>query len=152
SYGGEPAIGLDKVKGLARIIDVMGEHHPKTLTALGGDMALSARLTDMYLDGKFRKSRSQQAIREVVRALKNMDEDDQRSRDFLKDELDWRRLQPFAETPDQPPDLVKMCGQLTTLLLSVDATDLSEQEQRALSRTRAVLHEVLSQAGLSRAL
>ena len=147
SYGSNAAIGMDKVKALARAIDVVGERHGDILTSLGGEMALSARLTNMYLDGKFRKGRSQQAIREVVRALKVLPENDPKIKDYLRHELDWRVLQPYGEEPAHPPDLLKACEQLTSLLLTLDADSLTDPERRALTRTRAVLNEVLGQAG-----
>lgn len=144
-YGaGSEAVGIDKVRALVRVMDIMGQRHLEILDALGGDMALSARLTQMYLDGKFSKgTRSQEAIRVVARALKTLPENHKRIEDFFRGELDYRVLEGFGQRSREAPNLVKLCEQLTSSLLALDANALSETERRTLTRTRAVLNEVL---------
>lgn len=141
---GTDSIGIDKVRQLVKLMDVIGERHAEVLKAVGGDMALSAKLTKMYVDGKFSHgSRSQEAIRQVGRALKALPENDMRIKEFLRGELDYSVVQPFGERSQQPRDPVKLCEDLTRALLALDVNSLTEEQRLTLTRTRGVLNEVL---------
>ena len=145
SYGtSTDSIGMDKIRGLTRILSAAGGCHPKTLERLGGEKAVSAILTRMYLAGKFSQgSRSQEAIRKVTNALLNIPSEDPLVGEFLENELDYRTLQSFFERGRKPGDIVNACKGLHDLLLDVDADSLTKAEVNALKRTVPVLQAVL---------
>ncbi len=140
SYGSSAdSIGIDKLKELTKILDVMSTRHADLVTYFGGDMALSKKLGRMYLDKKFQRGRSQTGIRRVVEALRMFPENDPVIRDYLRDERDYQALPPI----EQPKDPVKLCQDLTRALLALDVNSLTEEQRLTLNRTRAVLNEVL---------
>lgn len=142
SYGsGAESIGIDKLKELTKILDTMSARHGDIVKLFGGEMALSAKLGRMYLDKKFQRGRSQTGIRRVVEALRALPENDSNVREYFRDELDYRVLLPFVEQPSRDP--VKLCEELTKALLALDVDRLTEEQRLTLTRTRAVLNEVL---------
>lgn len=139
------AIGIDKIRALTRILDVVGARHPKVMEDEGGELPLSSKLADMYLGGRFSEgSRSQEAIREVVRALKSLPENDAKVAEFFGKRRDYTLLQPYAERLPRPGDIKRACENLTSLLLTVDGQSLADADRRVLRRTLAVLKEVVS--------
>jgi len=141
SYGSSAAfIGIDKLRELTKILDIMSARHPELMRYFGGEMALSKKLGQMYLDKKFQRGRSQTGIRRVVEALRTFPENDPAIRDYFRDERDYQALPPT----EQPRDPVKLCEDLTRALLTLDVNSLTEEQRITLTRTRAVLNEVLS--------
>lgn len=140
------AIGLDKFRGMSRVLSTMEERHPKTVEKLGGARELSLKLSKMYLDRKFSEgSRSQEAIRQVAHALKELPEEDPAVTDFFKKEKVYSEL-PFLTGKRGNaggPSLTVACQTLISILLDVDADSLTATELRTLQRTDTVLHEVL---------
>lgn len=140
SYGpNKEAIGIDNLKNLTKILDTMSDRHPDLLKQFGGELAFSRKLGRMHLAGKFQRGRSQTGIRRIVSALREFPANDAKVKGFFRDELDYLAL-PVSE---QPKDPVKLCEDLTLALLTLDANSLSEDQRMTLTRTRAVLNEVL---------
>lgn len=141
SYGtGAGSIGIDKLKELTKILDAMASRHPDLLKSLGGEIGLSKKLGRMYLEKKFQRGRSQTGIRRVVDALRTFPENDATIREYFRDELDYQVLPPT----EQPKDPVKLCEELTKALLALDVSSLTDEQRLTLTRTRAVLNEVLA--------
>ena len=143
------AIGIDKIRGLHSIIRAVHDRHPKVLKRLGGDRDLSLTLAQMYTDGKFRAgTRSQEAIRNVARVVKDLREDHEKLFEFFDQQQSWTAL-PSSNGKSNPPspDLLKRSQDFVSALLEVDdAAKLSVKERRALERTSLVLGQVLGQA------
>jgi hypothetical protein len=140
SYGASPAsIGVDKLKELTKIVNVMSDRHGELLRHFGGETGLLKKLRRMYLDKKFQRGRSQTGIRRVVEALKTFPENDPVIRDYFRDERDYQALPPTG----QPKDPVRLCEDLTRALLTLDVNSLTNEQRMTLTRTRAVLNEVL---------
>lgn len=141
------AIGLDKFRGMSRILATLEERHPEATAKLGGAREASLKLSKMYLDKKFSEgSRSQEAIRQVAHALKVLPGDDSVVLEFFKKEkkysdLPMRTGKPVREGEEST--LLEACQALTKLLLNVDSDALTSKERRALERTEAVLKQVL---------
>ena len=143
------AIGIDKIRGLHSIIRAVHDRHPKVLKRLGGDRDLSLTLAQMYTDGKFRAgTRSQEAIRNVARVVKDLREDHEKLFEFFDQQQSWTAL-PSSNGKSNPPspDLLKRSQDFVSALLEVDdAAKLTVKERRALERTSLVLGQVLGQA------
>lgn len=140
SYGSSAeTIGIDKLNELTKILDVMSARHGDLVNYFGGEMSLSKKLGRMYDDKKFQRGRSQTGIRRVVDTLRTLPENDPVIRDYFRDELDYRVLPPT----EQPKDPVKLCEDLAKALLTLDVNTLTEEQRLTLTRTRAVLNEVL---------
>jgi hypothetical protein len=143
------AIGIDKIRALDRVVAALHDRHPKTLKRLGGEQAVYVTLAQMYGDGKFREgARSQQAIRDVTKAVKALRPDHEKVFEFFDQQQSWTALSDEdISVEDTAPDLVKACQQFTAQLLEVEDPDqLSPKERRALERTAAVLEKVLPRA------
>jgi len=143
-------IGLDKFRGIARVLRTMETRHPKTVEQLGGPRELSLKLSKMYIDKKFSEgTRSQEAIRQVAQILSTATPDGPEVADYFNHE------RPFSELVSKPVDLkspsrsgkspiVDACRALTDLLMDVDSDSLASAELRALERTGSVLNKVLT--------
>lgn len=139
--GPESSMGMDKAKELTKFMDVMGARHPKTTEALGGEMAVSKRLFDLYQQDAFSKhGRSQEGIRAAVDHLDDLPADDDRVGEFFAGEYDITGG--AAKAPGG--NLVKFCEELSKLLLTRDESTLTESERRALKRTMRSIEDILS--------
>lgn len=140
-------IGVDKFRGMSRVLATMEDRHPKTLEKLGGQRELSLKLSKMYLDRKFSEgTRSQEAIRQVAHALKELPEDDKTVLEFFQKEKSYSELPLLTGKQNagtSGPSLSEACQALIRILLDLDPKSLALRDRRTLERTDAVLHEVL---------
>jgi hypothetical protein len=140
-------IGLDKFRGMSRILATMEERHPKTLEKLGGQRELSLKLSKMYLDKKFSDgTRSQEAIRQVAHSLKELPEEDRTVSEFFQKEKTYSDLPLLTgrrQAASAAASLSETCQALIAILLDLDPKVLTMRDRRTLERTDAVLHEVL---------
>ena len=142
-------IGLDKFRGIARILHTMEESHPIAVKKLGGPREVSLRLSKMYLDKKFSEGkRSQEAIRDVAKALKELPADDRRVTEFFEQELSHTELSAPAKPEaggnhNRESEMTNACQRLLTLLVALDIESLSRAERRVLERTATVLNKVV---------
>ena len=142
------AIGLDKIRGMDRILRVLEKRHPNTVAKLGGSLEVSLRLAKMYLAKKFSEgARSQEAVRKVAKTFEAMPQDDPAVFDFVSKQCSHSEL-PLITSAVGSDDkqLIAACKQLTSLLLEVPSEALTPGARRALQRTDAVLDEVLGSA------
>ena len=141
------AIGLDKIRGMDRILKVLEKRHPKTITKLGGQLSASKKLADMYLAKKFSEgTRSQEAIRNVAQTFETISSDDPAVFEFISKEKSYSEL-PAVPTGGQDAGeamILRACKQLTSLLIDLEADSLTASAKRALVRTDAVLDKVLN--------
>lgn len=139
-------IGLDKVRGLTRVVDAVKSKHPALYETLSGDSGITRKLAKMYVDKKFSTgSRSQEAIRKVASAIRELPEDDSMVGRFFIEELDHAVLAPYAKTRSSAPkDMVSACEPLMSFLLTADAADLTEVERRALARVDTLVRELIA--------
>jgi len=143
------AIGLDKFRGMLRVLSTLEERHPKTAAKLGGSRELSLKLANMYLDKKFSEgTRSQEAIRRVAQTLDSMPEDDPAVSEFFVKEKSYSELPKVDGTRKRSgsSQIIEACQDLARVLLDADAESLTQAERRALERTDAVLDKVLQRA------
>lgn len=139
-------IGIDKFRGMSRILATMEERHPKTLDKLGGSRELSLKLSKMYMDRKFSDgTRSQEAIRQVAHSLKELPEEDRIVGEFFQKEKTYSELPLLTgkRKVGTAPSLSEACQALIAILLDIDPKALTLRDRRMLERTDAVLHEVL---------
>jgi hypothetical protein len=139
-------IGLEKIRGLTKIVDAVKTNHPTLYKSLGEDRGITSKLAKMYVDKKFSVgTRSQEAIRKVTSAIKELPENDPIVRRFFSEELDHAVLTPYAKTRSRTPkDIVSACEPLIAILLTADTTDLSDQEKRALGRINSIILQLLT--------
>ena len=144
------AVGLDKIRGMDRILRVLEKHHPKTVTKLGGPLSVSLRLTKMYLGKKFSEgTRSQEAVRRVAKAFEAIGQDDPAVFDFISKQRSYSDLPTLGNgSAADDGELIAACKQLTSLLLEVPTESLTAAGRRALKRTDAVLDQVLEGAAV----
>jgi len=144
------AIGLDQIRNLGRVLNVMISRHQDTLAKLGGVQAVSLQLTEMYLNRRFAENgRSQEGIRLVVRSLKTLPPDDSAILKFFNDDVTCRELDKVAMS-DKPLEkglIVAGCTNFINILLGLNANQLTEDDINALKRTATVLNSVLSEVG-----
>ena len=142
------AIGIDKIRSLHSLIRVVHDRHAKVLKRLGGERELSLTLAQMYTEGKFRGggTRSQEAIRNVTRTVKNLREDHDKLFDFFDQQQSWTAL-PSSNGRAAPADVLKTCQDFVAALLEIEEpAKLDVKERRALERTATVLSQVLGNA------
>lgn len=141
------AIGLDKIRAMTRIVDALKDHHPKVYQELGGDKGTTRRLASMYVAKKFSTGRrSQDALRTVVKAIRELDEGNPLVETFFNEELDHAVLVPFAPkkgpTPNDiptPKDIRTLCQDLASLLVVADPDDLDDAERTAIGNLNALV-------------
>ncbi|MCH8186466.1 MAG: hypothetical protein IH862_10240 [Chloroflexi bacterium] len=144
---GSNVIGLDKIRAMTKIVDAVQKFHPELYKSAGGDRKLTKTLASMYGDMKFSTgTRSQEAIRKVASAIRELPEDDALVTRFFKDELDHTALAPYAKTRGGTKDIVGVCGDLAQLLVLVDPAELSDQERRALTGITSMIGPLVSDA------
>jgi len=138
-------IGIDKIRGMTRIVDAVRNHHPQLYEELGGDKGTTKRLADMYVAKKFSTgTRSQEAIRKVTSAVRELDEDQPIVRRFFKEGLDQAVLAPYAKTKeDASRDLPTLCQELAHMLIVASPEDFSDAERRALSNLNTMITGLL---------
>lgn len=143
------AIGIDKIRGMDRILRVVEKNHPKTISKLGGQRSASLKLANMYLAKKFSEgTRSQEAVRKVAQTFEAMPSDDPAVLDFIAKEKSFSELPKVPSNGEEANEamILQACKQLITLLLDVETDSLTPAAKRALARTDAVLDEVLKAA------
>ncbi|MBA4179034.1 MAG: hypothetical protein C0506_00445 [Anaerolinea sp.] len=139
--GPESAMGMDKVKELTKIMDIIATKHPEVAIELGGDMAVSERLFALYnADAFSRHGRSQEGIRAAADALRDLQSNDRRVREFLAGTLDLTA----AGNPRPIGNLVKLCQEVNNLLLTKDPSSLTETECRALRGIQRSIEDLLA--------
>lgn len=132
-------IGLDKIRAMTSIINTVSSCHPKTLTQLGGEKKLSKILGKMFLDGKFSEdTRSQEGIRVLNRALKNITEDHEKVHAFFDQQKPWNAL---GNGGPVTPNLQKLCAAMIEAVVLLDFATLSAKDKRALEGTVTVLQQ-----------
>lgn len=142
------AIGLDQIRSLGRVMNVMISRHEETLKKLGGVQALSSRLMHMYLSRRFAEDgRSQEGIRLVVRSLKTLQPDDPAILKFFENGVTCRELDKIAKAalPVEKGLVVAGCTNFINMLLNLNINRLTEDDSNALRRTATVLNSVLSE-------
>ncbi|MSQ34139.1 MAG: hypothetical protein EXR60_06985 [Dehalococcoidia bacterium] len=138
-------IGLDKVRDLTKIVDAVADRHPLLYTEMGGDQGMTKRLAKMYVGKKFSTaSRSQEAIRKVASAVKELDQDDPLVKRFFVEELDHAMLTPYAKTRAAAPrDIRELCQELARLLVVANPAELDEGERRGLAALNTLIGSLL---------
>lgn len=150
-------MGIDKFRELDSIVKTMESHHPKTVVKLGGVKGVTLKLATMYTKKKFSEgTRSQDAIRRVVRTFKILNEDDRSVANFfLKEkgisglpEIKGENLKEHnnsesGQNKQIEENPIEICKTLTRVLLDIDAQTLTVNERRVLNRTATVLNQVL---------
>ena len=140
-------LGLDKVRELTRVVDAVAKQHPDVYKDLGGDQGVTKKLARMYLDKKFSTgARSQESIRKVASAVRELESDDPLVKRFFNDELDYAVLTPYAKTRASaagPRELREVCQELAGLLVGADPSDLNDGERRSLAALQALIDGLL---------
>jgi hypothetical protein len=145
---GSDTIGLDKIKGLTRIVDAVKKHHPVVYKRLGADKGLTKKLGTMYLDRKFSHgTRSQEAIRKVTAGITALDTNDPDVQRYLEHELPYDVMANFAPAKSAKDDIESVCKQLVQLLLKADSSKLSSDELSILKRSNVQIINLLQEAG-----
>lgn len=142
------SIGLDQIRSLGRVMDVMIFRHPETLKKLGSLQAFSARLAEMHLNRRFAQDgRSQEGIRLVIRSLKTLPPDDPIILDFFENNMTCRELDQVAKAnlPVETGLVVASCTNFLNMLLNVNVDRLTDDDVNALRRTATVLNGVVSE-------
>ncbi|MSQ16068.1 MAG: hypothetical protein EXR54_00640 [Dehalococcoidia bacterium] len=142
---GSKVIGLDKVRGMTRIVDALSDHHPALYQQLGGDNGVTKRLANMYVEKKFSTgSRSQEAIRKVASAVRELEDGNPLVKRFFGEELDHAVLAPFAKTRGSAPkDITSLCQELVSLLVVANADNLDAAERRTLTALNTMITSLL---------
>jgi hypothetical protein len=139
------AIGIDKIRGMDRILRILETRHPQTLEKLGGQQTMSLKLAKMYVAKKFSEgTRSQEAIRRVAQTFDAALENDPAILDFLANEKSYSEL-PKVPTNGAASEssVVHLCKQLMAVLADLETDSLTPAARRTLERTDAVLDQVL---------
>lgn len=96
------------------------------------------------MDKKFSDgARSQEAIRDVAKTLKELPEEDRIVYDFFQKEKTFSDLPTPIARSKSKPSLSDACQALIGVLLDLDSTALTLRDRRILDRTDAVLHQVV---------
>ena len=148
STAGAGTIGLDKVKGLTRVVDAVKKHHSGLYDRLGGDKGLTKKLGTMYLDQKFSQgTRSQEAIRRVTAGITEAPENDPTVQSYFDHELSYETMARSAPAKTGTNDIASACEALVRLLVKADAGNLGDDEVRILKRTNLQISGILEEVG-----
>lgn len=151
--GEEEVIGLDQLRSLTHLLDAIKKTHPTVMEKAGGEAETSKTLAEAFYSRRFAEGmRSQEGIRKATIATKVLPADDPAVADFLGGTLKLTALIAAGIAAHQDSDesenvrdvIVSACQALTQAVIDVDAQALSDQENRALSRTFKVLESVLA--------
>ena len=137
-------IGMDKVKELDRLVNVIRKKHPDISKAFAGEK-LYRQAFNLYFGGVFRDgNRSQDAIRRVIKMVSDLPSNHAAVQKFVKGVMGVADFKLAAEA-DLRPTLVDLCKDINSLLTDIDSKSLTEAERRSLKRTADLASQVLTE-------